>query len=35
MARRLPRGRTPPHQEEAFDLGPDDPGVDSQYPDSP
>jgi hypothetical protein len=27
--------RAPPHQEEAFDMGPDDPGVDAQYPDSP
>jgi hypothetical protein len=27
--------RTPPRQEEAFDLPPDDPGVDAQYPGSP
>jgi len=27
--------RTPPHQEEAFELPPDDAGVDAQYPDSP
>ena len=27
--------RPPPRQEEAFEMGPDDPGIDAQYPDSP
>jgi len=31
----LAPARAPPHQQEAFELPPGDPGVDAQYPDSP
>ena len=35
MAPPIAKARAPPHQEEAFDLPPDDPGVDEQYAEAP
>jgi hypothetical protein len=31
----IAKARAPPHQEKAFELPPDDPGVDEQYAEAP